>query len=62
MGPLATSTRAHERRGHPGPHSSLGPFLVHGFSSKKDNEPLGPAKRTNELHGFATKSLELVTS
>ena len=62
MGPLAASTRAHKRRGHPGPRSSLGRFPVHGFSSKKGNEPLGPAERTQELYGLAPKSLESVTS
>jgi len=49
MGPLVASTQAHECRGHPSPHSSLGRFLVHGFSLKKGNEPLGPVKRTQEL-------------
>ena len=62
MGPLAASTRAHERRGHSGPCLSLGLFPVHGFSSKKGNEPLGPAEWTQELYGLAAKSLELVTS
>ena len=62
MGLLAASTQAHERRGHPGPRSSLGWFPVHGFSSNKGNEPLGPAGRTQELYGLATKSLESVTN
>ena len=62
MGPLAASTWAHERRGHPGPRSSLGQFLVHSFSSKKGNEPLGLAERTQELYGLAAKSLDSVTS
>ena len=62
MGPLAASTRAHERCGHPGPCLSLGQFPVHGFFSKKGNEPLGPAEQTQELYGLAAKSLELVTS
>ena len=58
MGPLAASTRAHERRGHPGPRSSLGRFPVYGFSLKKGNEPLGPVERTRELYGLATENLE----
>ena len=62
MGPLAASTQVHERRGHPDPRSSLGQFLVHGFSSKKGNEPLGPAERTQELYGLVAKSLKSVTS
>ena len=62
MGPLAASTQVHERHGHSGPRSSLGRFLVHGFSLKKGNEPLGPAERTQELYGLAAKSLESVTS
>ena len=62
MGPLAASTRAHKRRGRPGPRSSLGRFLVYGFSSKKGNKPLGLAKQTQELYGLAAKSLESVTS
>ena len=62
MGPLAASTRAQERRGHPGPRSSLGRFPVHGFSLKKGNEPLGPVERIRELYGLATENLELVTS
>ena len=62
MGPLAASIRVHERRGHLDPRSSLGRFLVHGFSSKKANEPLGPAERTRELYGLATENLESVTS
>ena len=62
MGPLVASTRAHERRGHPGPRLSLGWFQVQGFSSKKGNETLGPAERTEELYGLVTKSLESVTS
>ena len=41
MDPLAASTRAHERHGHPSPRSSLGQLLVHGFPSEKGNEPLG---------------------
>ena len=62
MGPLAASTRAHERHGHPGPCLSLGRFPVHGFSSKKGNEPLGPVEWTQELYGWATENLEAVTS
>ena len=62
MGPLANSTRAHERRRHPGPCLSLGRFPVHGFSSKKGSEPLGPVERTYKLYGLAIKNLELVTS
>ena len=62
MGPLVASTRAHKRRGHLGPRLSLGRFLVHGFSSKKGNEPLGPVEQTQELYGLAAKNLELVTS
>ena len=62
MGPLAASTRAQERRGHPGPRSSLGRFPVHGFSLKKGNEPLGPVERIRELYGLATENLESVTS
>ena len=62
MGPLVASTRAHERRGHPGPCLSLGWFPVHGFSSKKGNEPLGLVERTQELYGLATENLESVTS
>ena len=62
MGPLAASTRAHERCRHLGPCSSLGCFLVHGFSTKKGNEPLVPAERTQELYGLAAKSLESITS
>ena len=62
MGPLAATTWAHERRGHLGPCSSLDRFLVHVFSSKKGNEPLGPVERTRELYGLATENLELVTS
>ena len=62
MGPLVASTQTHERRRHPGPCSSLGRFPVHGFSSKKGNEPLGSAERTQELYGLAAKSLKLVTS
>ena len=62
MGPLAASTWAHERRGHPGPLSSLSWFPVHGFSLKKGNEPLGLVERTQELYGLATKNLESVTS
>ena len=62
MGPLAVSTQAHERHGHPGPRSSLGWFPVYGFSSKKGNEPLGLTKQTQELYGLIAKSLESVTS
>ena len=62
MGPLVASTRAHERHGHLGPHLSLGRFPVHGFSSKKGNEPSGPVKQTQELYGLATENLESVTS
>ena len=62
MDPLVASTRAHERHGHFGPRLSLGRFLVHGFSSKKGNEALGPVERTQELYGLATKNMELVTS
>ena len=62
MGPLAASTRAHERRRHPGPRSGFGRFPVHGFSMKKGNEPLGPVERTQELYGLAVKNLESVTS
>ena len=62
MGPLVASTWVNERRKHPGPHLSLGQFLVHGFSSKKGNEPMGPAEWTQELYGLAGKSLELLTS
>ena len=62
MGPLAASTQAHERRGHPGPRSSLGRFPVHDFSLKKGNEPLGPVEWTRELYGLAAENLESVTS
>ena len=62
MGPLAANTQEHEHRGHPGPHSSLGRFLVHGFPLKKGSEPLGPIERTQELYGLAAKNLESVTS
>jgi len=62
MGPLAVNNRAHEHHGHPGPCLSLGPFLVHGFSSKKGNEPLGPVEQTRELYGLTTENLESVTS
>ena len=62
MDPLADSTRVHERYGHPGPRSSLGRLPVHGFFSKKGNEPLGPVERTRELYGLATENLESVTS
>ena len=62
QGPLAASTRAHERRGHSGPRSSVGQFTVYGFSSKKDSEPLGPVKHTQQLYGLAAKNLESVTS
>ena len=62
MGPLAASTRAQERRVHPGPRSSLGRFPVHGFSSKKGSEPLGPVERTQELYGLAIENLESITS
>ena len=50
MGPLAASTQAHELRGHLGPRLSLGRFLVHGFFSKKGNEPVGPVEQTQELY------------
>ena len=62
MGPLAANTLAHKRYGHPGPCSSPGQRAVHGFSSKKGSEPLGPVERTQELYGLAAKNLELVTS
>ena len=62
MGPLVASTRAHERRRHLGPRLSLGRFIVHGFSSKKGNEPSGPVEWTRELYGLAVKNLESVTS
>ena len=62
MGPLVASTQVHERHGYPGPRLSLGWFSVHGFSSKKGNEPLGPVEQTQELYGLATKNLESVTS
>ena len=62
MGPLAASTWVHEHRGHSGPRSSLGRFQVHGFSSKKSNEPSEPVERTRELYGLATQNLESVTS
>ena len=62
MGPLAASTWAHECHGHLGPRSGLGRFPVHGFSSKKGNEPLGPIEWTRELYGLATENLESVTS
>ena len=62
MDPLVASTRAHERHGHFGPRLSLGRFPVHGFSSKKGNEPLGLVERTRELYGLATENLELATS
>ena len=62
MGLLAASTWARERHGHPDPHSSLGQSTVHGFSSKKGNEPLGPVERARELYGLAIRNLELVTS
>ena len=62
MGPLVANTWAHERRGHPGPCLSLSRFSVHGFSSKKGNEPLGPPEQTQELYGLAAKSLESITS
>ena len=62
MGQLVASTRAHKRHGHPDPHSSLGWWTVHGFSSKKGNEPLGPVEQTRELYGLATKNLDSVTS
>ena len=55
MGLLVASTWAHEHYGHLGPRSSLGRFLVHGFSSKKGNEPLGPVERTQELYGLALR-------
>ena len=62
MGPLASSTRAHERHGDLVPRPSLGWFPVHGFFLKKGNEPLGPVERTRELYGLATENLESVTS
>ena len=62
MGLLAAGTWVHEHHGHPSPRSGLGQGMVHGFSSKKGNEPLGRVERTLELHGLATKNLELVTS
>ena len=62
MGLLVASTQVHERCGHPDPRLSLGRFLVHGFFSKKGNEPLGPVERTRELYGLATENLESVTS
>ena len=62
MGPLMASTQAHEHHGHTSPRSSLGRFLVHGFSLKKGNKPLGPVKQTQELYGLAAKNLESVTS
>ena len=45
-GMLAASTWVHEHHGHLGPRSSIGWFLVHGFSLKKGNEPLGLVKWT----------------
>ena len=62
MDPLAAITQPHERCRHLGPRSSLGWFPVHGFFSKKGNEPLGPTERTQELYGLAAKSLKAVTS
>ena len=62
MGPLAADTWAHERHGHPGPHLGLGQSTVHGFSSKKGNEPLGPVEWTRELYGLAIENLESVTN
>ena len=62
MGPLAASTWVHEHHGHPSPCSSLGRFLVHGFSLKKGNEPLGLVEQTRELYGLVAKGLESVTS
>ena len=62
MGPLAASTRAHERRRHLGPCLSLGWFTVHGFSSKKGSEPLGLVEWTQELYGLTAKNLESVTN
>ena len=62
MGPLAANTQLHEHHGYLGPRSSLGWFLVHGLSSKKGNEPLGPVERTQELYELATENLESVTS
>ena len=62
MGPLAASTQAHKRRRHPGPCSSLSRLPVHGFSSKKGDEPLGPVERAQELYGLAIENLESVTS
>ena len=62
MGPLVASTWVHKRRGHLDLRSSLGWFLIHSFSSKKGNEPLGPVEQTQELSRLATKNLESVTS
>jgi len=62
MGPLAVSTWVYERRRHLGPCLSLGRFTVHGFTSKKGSEPLGPVERTHELYGLVAKNLESVTS
>ena len=55
MGPLAASTQAHERHGHPG-------RMIHGFSSKKSREPSGLVERTRELYDLAIENLELVTN
>ena len=62
MGLLAASTWALERHGHPDPRSSVGQCTVHGFSSKKGDEPLGPVEWTRELYGLAARNLESVTS
>ena len=62
MGPLVASTRVHECHRHPGLRSSLGWFPVHGLSSKKGNELLGPVERARELYGLATKNIESIIS
>ena len=62
MGPLAAYTQVHERHGHPGPRSSLVRFPIHGFSSKKGKEPLGPVEWTQELYGLTAENLESVTN
>ena len=62
MGLLAASTWAHEHRGHPRPCLSLGWCIVHGFSLKKGDKPLGPVEWTQELYGLAARNLESVTS
>ena len=59
---LEANTQAHERYGHPSPCLSSSQHDVHGFSSKKGSEPLGPVEWTQELYGLATKNLESVTS